>query len=223
MNKISRISTVCFNIEGTLVKHSENIENDVLRTLGLELSEEFNDQVRYFWDNLSKRLQKGQIVERDKIYTLVTEMIPYLSKINLSAEEWFSLSDEVDNAKLIDGVYEILEYLQEQGYYIIALTNWFTFNQFDVLKKLKIFDCFERIFRWDKICVKPHRKELYSLSNTQFRDSIVFIGDCVRNDIKFANNFHIKSTGYKLKYNERSEYFKPTVHIANLLEIKKYL
>jgi len=85
VNKISGIRTVCFDIDWTLVNHSENIENDVLRSLGLQPNEEFNMQVKYFWDNLSRRLQNGQKVERNKIYSLITEMIPFLSEINLSA------------------------------------------------------------------------------------------------------------------------------------------
>ena len=125
MNKISGITTVSLDIDGTLVKHSEDIEDKVLRILGLKPNEEFNSQVSYFWDNLSKWLQNGQKVERSKVYSLASEMIPFLGKINLSGEDWFILSDTVDNLELIDGAYELLEYLQNKGYYIVASTNWF--------------------------------------------------------------------------------------------------
>jgi len=124
---------------------------------------------------------------------------------------------------LIDGAYEILEYLQEHGYYIVASTNWFADDQINVLRKLNILQFFERIFGWDTICAKPHRKALYSLMSIHSRDSIVFIGDSVYNDINFANKSRIKSIGLNLKYEEKSEYIKPTAHISNLLEIKKYL
>jgi len=223
LNKISGITTICFDIDWTLVKHSENIENDVLRTLGLELDEEFNSQVQYFWNNLSQRLQNGQIVKRKKVYELASEMIPYLSKLNLTAEEWYLLSREVDNLTLIDGAYEILEYLQNQGYYMVASTNWFTSDQSSVLKNLKVLDFFDRIFGWDTICAKPHKNALYSLLSMHSRNSFVFIGDSLYNDIYFANRAKIKSIGLNLKYDERNSHIKPTVHVSNLLEIKKYL
>jgi len=223
MSKISGITTICFDIDWTLIKHSKNVEYDMLRTLGFEPDEEFKIQVNNFWNNLSKRLQSGRIVERSNIYDIAFEMIPYLSKINLSAREWYMMSKELDNIQLIDGAYEILEYLREQGYYMVASTNAFVSDQTDVLKRMKILDFFDRIYGWNTICAKPHRKALYSLMNEHSKDSIIFIGDSVYNDIYFANRTSIKSIGYNLEYNDRNEYIKPTAHITHLLEIKKYL
>lgn len=223
MNKISEITTVCFDIDWTLIKHSENQEREVLRLLGLEPSEEFENQVTYFWNNFSKKLQNGQKVEKSKIYRIAEEMIPFLRKINLSAEEWFSLSEKVDDPQLIDGAYEVLEYLQSQGYYIVASTNAFVSEQTKVLKKLNILSFFERIYGWDTICAKPHVKALYSLTSIHSTDAMIFIGDSVYTDINFANKIGIKSIGYNLKYEERENYIKPTVSISNLLEIKRYL
>ena len=223
MNTIAEITTICFDIDWTLVKHSDDIENNVLRKLGLAPNEEFNNQVRYFWDNLSKKLQNGEKVERNKIYSLASEMIPFLSKINLSAEDWFALSDTVDNVELIDGAHEVLDYLHNQGYYIVASTNWFAIDQIKVLKNLGILDFFERVYGWDTICAKPHRNALCSLMDIHLSDSIVFIGDSVYNDISFANKTGIKSIGFNLKYERKSKHIKPTMHINDLLEIKKIL
>jgi 2-haloacid dehalogenase len=223
LTKISGILTVCFDIDWTLVKHSEDIENNVLRSLGIEPNVEFSNQVKYFWDNLSNNLQNGKKVEKSKIYKLASEMIPFLRKINLSAEEWYYLSEQADELSLIDGAYEILEYLQEQGYSLVASTNWFVKDQTNVLRNLKILDFFDRIFGWDTICAKPHKNALYSLMSMHTRDSIIFIGDSVYNDIYFANKTKVKSIGYNLKYNERNGHIKPTAHVSNLSEIKKYL
>lgn len=223
MNKISGIKTICLDIDWTLVKHSYDIEDKVLRILGLQPNEEFNNQVKYFWDNLSKWLQNGRKVERSKVYSLASKMIPFLGKINLSAEDWFILSDTVDNLELIDGAYEILEYLQSQGYYIVASTNWFASDQIKILRSLGILGFFERIFGWDTICSKPHRKALHTLMAERSRESMVFIGDSVYNDIHFAKECQIKSIGFNLKYGDKSRHIQPTVHVKDLCEIKKYL
>jgi HAD superfamily hydrolase (TIGR01549 family) len=223
MNKISGITTVCFDIDWTLIKHSENIEDDVLRTLGFRPNEEFRKQVKYFWNNLSKKLQNGKKVEQSKIFRIAEEMIPFLREINLSAEDWYDISLKVDEITLVEGAYEVLEYLRDNGYYIIASTNNFVSEQLGVLKKLDILDFFERIYGWDTICAKPHRKALYSLVSLHSPESIIFIGDSVYNDINFANKIGIKSIGYNLQYGEREHYIRPTVSITDLLEIKKYL
>lgn len=223
MNKISGLTTVCLDIDWTLVKHSENQEDDVLRMLGLEPDPEFKKQVRYFWDNLSKKLQNGKPVEREQIYDLAEKMIPYLKKIDLTGEQWYSASEIVDEIELIDGAEELLKYLQTQGYYIVASTNTFADDQARVLKKLKVFDYFDRIFGWDTICAKPHRKALFSLLSLHSSDSMIFIGDSVYTDINFANKVGIKSIGVNLKYKDREHYIKPTIHVSSLLEIKNYL
>lgn len=223
MNKISEITTVCFDIDWTLIKHSENQESEILRILGLEPNKEFENQVVYFWNNLARKLQNGQKVEENKIYSIAEEMIPFLRKINLSGEEWFKLSQKVDNPELIEGAYEILEYLQSEGYYIVASTNAFVSQQIKLLKKLNILNFFDRIYGWDTICAKPHRKALYSLISIHSTDAMIFIGDNVYTDINFANKMGIKSIGYNLKYEDRQHYIKPTASISDLLEIKKYL
>ena len=55
------------------------------------------------------------------------------------------------------------------------------------------------------------------------RESIVFIGDSVYNDIHFANKSRIKSIGFNLKYGDKNRHIQPTVHVKDLCEIKKYL
>lgn len=223
MSKISGITTVCFDIDGTLVKHSASQQDDVLRTLGYEPSAEFREQVECFWNNLPKKLQNGKVVEKEKVYRLAESMIPYLRKIRVSGKEWYLLSEKVDKIELIDGAYEILEYLQEQGYYIVASTNTFASYQTNVLKDLKILSFFDRIYGWDTICAKPHRKAIFSLVSMHSTESIIFVGDNVYTDISMANKIGIKSIGYNLQYGDRESYIKPTVHISDLLEIKKHL
>ncbi|MDF2866294.1 MAG: phosphoglycolate phosphatase [Clostridia bacterium] len=223
MNKISGITTACFDIDWTLVKHTDNQGSAIMRKLGLEPSQEFENQITNFWNKLPKKLQNGQKVEKCKIYSVAEELIPFLREINLSGEEWFRISEEVDEPKLIDGAYEILEYLRNEGYYIVASTNAFVSDQVKVLEKLGILDFFERIYGWDTICAKPHCKALFSLMNIHSTESMIFIGDSVYTDINFANKTGIKSIGYNLKYGDREHHIKPTVNISDLSEIKRYL
>lgn len=223
MSKISGITTVCFDIDCTLVNHSLEQEYMLLRNLGFEPDEEFRNQVWYFWDNVAKKLQNGKPVEKEQIYIAAEEMIPYLRKINLSGEEWYKLQSELDTPALIDGAYEILEYLQNEGYFIVASTNAFVSDQMSVLKNLNILQFFDRIHGWDTVCAKPHRKSLFGLISIHSADSIVFIGDSVYTDIHLANKVGVKSIGYNLKYGQWQKHIKPTVHINDLLDIKKHL
>lgn len=223
MSKISGITTVCLDIDWTLVKHSLDQEYMLLRNLGFQPDEEFKNQVVNFWANVAKKLQNGKPVEKVQIYSAAEEMIPYLRKINLSGEEWYNLQSQLDETELIDGAYEILEYLQNSGYYIVASTNGFAADQVSMLRKFDILQFFERIYGWDTICAKPHRKALYSLLSVHPKESIVFIGDSVYTDINLANKLGIKSIGFNLKYGQWQNHIKPTVHITDLLDIKKHL
>jgi 2-haloacid dehalogenase len=221
---ISGITTICFDIDWALIKHSSNLEDKVLRLRGFEPSEEFNEQVIHFWNNLYKKLQNGQKVEKSKVYSIAEKMIPFLRKMDLSGEEWFELLNKIDDPQLIDGAYEILGYLQRNGYYIVAFTNAFASDQAQILRKLNILNFFEKIYGWDTVpSVKPQCKALDSLIDMYSTDSIILIGDVVHTDIKFANKVGIKSIGYNLQYGERDHCIEPTIAISQLLEIKKYL
>lgn len=223
MSKISGITTVCFDIDWTLVKHNPDAEYELLRKLNHEPDPEFRRQALDFWQNVSKKLQNGKRVERQQIYEIAERFIPYLRKLNLTGEEWYHLQATIDFPTLIEGAYEILEYLQNEGYFIVASTNAFVSEQTNVLKKLKILDFFERIYGWDTTCAKPHKRSLDQLLKAHSPDAIIMIGDSVYTDIQLANRLGIKSIGVNLKYEKGLKRIKPTEQISRLEEIGQYL
>jgi len=223
LSKISGITTVCFDIDWTLISHQSDEAHRLLRLLGLEHNHEFEKQVSNFWENLSSQLQNGKPVEKHQVYSIAEKFIPYLREINLSGKQWYNLQCSIDTPELIEGAYEILEYLQNQGYFIVASTNGFIADQMNILKKLDILYFFERIYAWDTTCAKPHARSLYSLLSTHSNDAVIFIGDSVYTDIKLANKLGIKSIGFNLKYKKGQKRIKPTAQISKLHEIKYYL
>lgn len=223
MNKISGITTVCFDIDWTLVSHDENEEANTLKLLGLEPNDDFTRQIRFFWDNVSKKLQNGRPVTKEYLCLLADRMIPYLRKHDIKPILWLNAANKCCSTKLMEGAEEILDYLQNEGYYLICSTNWFAEEQVKVLKEHGIFYYFEKIYGWDTICAKPNRRALGSFVQNVGNDSIVFVGDSVETDILFANRLGIKSFGINLKHNKNNMDVKSTYNISSLLEIKNYL
>ncbi|MEG1705621.1 MAG: HAD hydrolase-like protein [Clostridia bacterium] len=223
MNMFSDVTVVCFDIDWTLIAHSSFQEEETLKLLGLKPDLKFTMQMRFFWDNVSEKLQNGKIVTEELLLYWADIMIPYLKENGIMAKDWLEASIKSDKTELIEGAYEILEYLQNKGYFILATTNWFTKNQIEILKYHNIFHFFEKVYGWDTVCAKPNKKALGNLIDGCNNTSFVLIGDSQYTDIQFANRLKIKSIWYNPNNNKTSRKIVATETIFKLSEIKKYL
>lgn len=91
-----------------------------------------------------------------------------------------------DNYKEVEGIREILEYLKSKNKSMVVLSNWFTFNQKERLKKANLINFFDEVYGGD-IFLKPS-KEAYSLACGRYdKKDCVMIGDILNNDVIGAN------------------------------------
>ena len=124
---------------------------------------------------------------------------------------------------LFEGVFEILEYLQ-QTYQLHIITNGFEEIQTKKMKKSGIYDFFDVIITSESVGVKKPNKKIFefALESVNAKASnCIMIGDNLEADIQGALNCGIKAIHFN---SERLKTIpKNITSISHLLELKEYL
>ena len=116
--------------------------------------------------------------------------------------------------KLID----TLEYLRDK-YDLVVLTNWFTVQQAQRLKKIGILKYFTKVYGTDNMLNKPNKEAFIETCKPYKPSECIFIGDSYEVDIKGAIN-----TGLKAIYlNNKKEKKDNCIIINSLYELKDLL
>lgn len=223
---LKNITRVIFDLDNTLIKHEFDHENfKIADLLNVDNNERFKEELSYMFKNQGKYLKKG-IVTKSRVCEAIEICMPILKEECLTGEDVLDAIDYVCSGKLMEGANELLYYLQDRGYQIVALTNWFLSHQVKLLKKLEILEYFERIYAWDNFYAKPHNLAMMrALENTNARENVI-IGDNPIVDIAGAKKFGIHTIGFNIdydKYKENMQRKKADISVKSLVEIKCYL
>lgn len=223
MSKFSGVNRVIFDLDNTLIKHDFEKENiRIAKHLGLEDSSQFREQFDAMFKNNSKYL-KDTIVTRGYFITVIERLMPILKDIGITGKDLLDIIDKYHAGTLMEGAEEILEYLSDKGYQLVAFTNWFGDYQSNILKKLRIYKYFERIYSWDDYFAKPNYfAMLRALENTQPNQNVM-IGDDVHGDVISPKNAGVKTIGFNVNYGRYKNSVKADADITRLIEIKNYL
>ena len=126
----------------------------------------------------------------------------------------------------IDGAYDILKYLNEK-YYIIVATNGPKIATKDKLSKIKCLNLVNKVLSADMFGYMKPRKEFFesiqNLLNNYNNGQYLIIGDSLKSDIGFAMNCEFDSCWFNKNNEELTEQYKPTMVIKKLKELKKVL
>lgn len=223
MTIFSGVKRIMFDLDGTLIKHNFEQENlGLAKHFGMQGNEEFRCQLmNMFATNIE--YVKNRKVSRILFASVIERTMPILSTIGVSGVNLLDAIDEYHSGVLMNNAKEVLEYLYNKGYEIVACTNWFYNSQLKILRKLGISDYFERIYSWDEYYAKPSRYAMErALNNTEPKENVL-IGDSAYTDIAYAKKYGVWSIGFNVDYEKYNSKVKADVDIADLIEIKKYL
>ncbi len=223
MSKFDGINRVIFDLDNTLIKHHFEREHVLIaKHIGLEGSTEFEKQLDNMFSNNLNYL-KNIKVTKEYFCHVIEELMPILKKVGKTGEELLDIIDKYHSGTLMEGADELLEYLHESGYQIVAFTNWFGDYQFKILKKLGIDKYFERMYSWDDYYAKPHHQAMIRALGGTEPCKNVMIGDDVRGDVILPKSCGIKAIGFNVNYSVYKKDIKADADVTHLLDIKKYL
>lgn len=223
MTMFSDVKRIMFDLDGTLIKHNFEKENLGLAAhFGLQGNEEFRRQLQQMFATNIKYIRNRK-VSKEYFASIIQTTMPILETIGVSGMELLDTISLYHSGVLMDNAKDILEYLQEKGYEIVAFTNWFYSCQLMILKKLGIADYFERIYAWDDYFPKPSRYAMIrALNNTEPNENVL-IGDNADTDVAYAKRYGVWAIGFNVDYKKHNSKVRADADIADLIEIKKYL
>lgn len=223
MNRFSGVYRVIFDLDNTLIKHDFEKENLLIaKHLGLKDGAEFKNQLDNMFKNVSKYI-RNKIVTEDYFVSVMENIMPILKETGVTGRELPCLIDKYHSGTLMDGAREVLQYLSDEGYQIVAFTNWFGYYQLNILKKLGISGYFERIYGWDDYYPKPnHFAMVRALEGTEAKDNVM-IGDELQGDVILPKSLGVKTIGFNIDYTKSKNVIRADADVTRLIDIKKYL
>lgn len=126
----------------------------------------------------------------------------------------------------IDGAYDILKYLTEK-YYIIVATNGPRIATEDKLSKINCLSFVNEVLSADMFGYMKPRKEFFeaiqNLLKNYNNEEYLIIGDSLKSDVGFAMNCKFDSCWFDKNNEGLTDQYEPTMIIRKLKELKKIL
>ena len=215
---------IIFDYDDTLIRHDSKRELEyVAEYLGLDFTDELRWQFSSFYSQMGMWLPKGRVTK--KVFGgLLFQIVPLLWQNNISLDEYFKAGEYKEKKIRLatDGVFELLEYLKRQGYYMCILTNGFWSEQTTSIKEQGLAEYFDAIYTWDHYYAKPDKRAFYRALAGTLPENSIMVGNNLLHDIIPAKEIGIYTFGVHLNY-EKENSIMPHVELNNLLELKKYL
>jgi len=223
MSKFSGVTRVIFDLDNTLIKHDyEQLSINISEHLGIKDQVAFRRQLDSMFQESSKYI-KNKIVKIEYFASIIEKFIPMLKDVGVNGIEFLDMIDRYHTGTLMEDAKEVLDYLYDKGYQIVAFTNWFSKYQLNILKKLGIAEYFERIYSWDDYYAKPnHFAMLRALEGTDAKKNVM-IGDDVLGDVILPKSNGVKAIGFNINYGRYVKSVKADADVTRLIDIKKYL
>lgn len=220
------VNRIIFDLDNTLIRHDFEKESEMIaKELGFEGSIAFKIQLYNFFSQGMGDFKWVTITE-ENYAKFIENHIPLLKETGKSGKDFLIAMQKVQPGSLMVGAKELLEYLYNKGYEIVALTNWFYTHQVSVLKKFDILNYFEKIYSWDNYFPKPNRLAMMRAINYGEPYKNVVIGDDPVGDISVAKKCGIKTIGFNIdysKYENCDKLQKADVVVKKLEDIQNYL
>ena len=172
-----------FDLDYTLLIPDWSKEDDYLKkNVALAEQENFFKQKQEILDNFELEYPKYDL----------KSLSDYFKKygFNLSEEVirgWMLHNGENIKDEVVDGVFELFEYLKENNKKIVILTSWFSATQIPRLKRVGLYKYIDKIVAGDD-AMKPNLESfLLAIGDTDKEDCIM-IGDSIKSDKFGAEN-----------------------------------
>lgn len=226
---MKRYTTIYFDLDNTLLDFTKSEHTAITKLLKLyDLPSDDKTAKLYSDINLSfwKAFERGEI-KKEEIFSgrfkKLLEVLGQERDTTAMGEDYFKfLSEGYD---VVDGAFEVLEYLKGKGYKIYATTNGVASTQYKRVKNSGLEPFFDGVFVSEEAGhQKPEKAYFdYVIANTdeKNRDNILVIGDSQSSDILGAVNSGLDSCWYNPEGDE--SHHPCTYIVSNILDIKKTL
>lgn len=124
-------------------------------------------------------------------------------------------------AKLYEGSIETLQYLKENGYVLIFLSNCKTAYMEAHIEAFSLDKYFDRFYCTEQYNFIP-KYEIFEKIKLENEGEFIVVGDRFQ-DVEIAEKHNLKSIGCSYGYGDETELEKATWKIADIREIKKIL
>lgn len=226
---MKKIRNVIWDLDNTIwfypIDHSEII----CRELGIENVKEFCNQWLLMFQNMLNYF-KEKIVTYSKVEKYVEEQMPILSENGITACQLLEVNEQVRLNCIIPNfeAIEFLKYISKKNVRSIAITDWFTDKQKELLESLKLLEYFDEVYGCDNNYFKNSEAGVFRISNIlgiREEDEFVLIGDSLICDIYLANQLGIKGIWYNPEHKEKNNSVMSYTEISSfsLIELRKIL
>lgn len=243
---LSKYKILIFDLDDTLIDNLENVRYAYTKMIE-SIGEKYSEDGFQKWYEIDKRFWKdwqdglidipnhlknetGKKSEEFLNWLRAQRVLIYLdNQVNL--DEAIRLNNIFMNSLTevvvaIDGAYEVLKYLKEK-YYIIIATNGPNVATKDKLSKINCLSFVNEVLSADMFGYMKPRKEYFEaiqkLLNNYKNDEYLIIGDSLKSDIGFAMNCKFDSCWFNRNNEELPEQYEPTMVIKQLIELKEIL
>ena len=103
------------------------------------------------------------------------------------------MKSAVDVSSMIKDADNVLDYLKQENYKLILLTNWFYEVQYEKLEKAGLDEYFDSVYGIDNSFLKPNIKAYKPILDMYEPGSCVMIGDSFKCDVLGAKNTNMTS------------------------------
>ena len=224
-----KYSTILIDLDNTLLDFNK-AEYHAIRTVLKKYSLPYDDKTTALYSKINlmywKRFDKGEIEKKDIFENRFIELFSILGEKRdekAFSKDYFSFLSE--GYYTVDGAEDLLCYLKQKGYYIVAATNGISLTQHKRIR-LSGLDCyFDKVFVSEDTGHQKPEKAYYDfiISNIPEKDrfKLLVIGDSQSSDILGGINSGIDTCWYN-PLGEKSIY-QSNYTISRLSELKAIL
>lgn len=209
---------IIIDLDNTVVMH--NYINEVQRLCkyaGIPYFEEMENEFYNFLSCYGEYVANTRITH-DSLARVIEELMPIMCT-SIPAAEFLRKWRNFDSAVYTKESEEVLRRLKEQGYKVIAFTDWFGKEQRRVLSKLGYLPYFDRVYGWDNSFAKPDGRALRRILKGNAKEECLLMGDSLEKDIACANNEGITSIWLNSKQIINTTAVRPDYVIFSILQV----
>lgn len=172
-----------FDVDDTLIEW-KNEYWDTMKKVFEKLNMEYKEET------LNDIIKAIDTYEEENFYYDKQQMLKHINKVtncNFDTQFLNTIFEEFRNCvpERDEKVITTLEYLKEK-YELVALTNWFKYEQERRMEKFGILHFFSDVFAGEKFKIKPFKESFVKAIGNRLPEECIMIGDSFKNDIKAA-------------------------------------
>lgn len=243
---MSKYKVLLFDLDDTLIDNLENTRyayTKMIESIGIKYSEDglkkWYEIDKNFWQDWQDGLieipshlkcETGKKSKEFLDWLRAQRVLIYFDN-QISLDEAIKLNNLFINSLTsvvleCDGAYDLLKYLKDK-YYIIIATNGPEIAAKDKLLKINCLNLVNQVLSTEMFGYMKPKKEFFEviqkLLNNYNNEEYLIIGDSLKSDVGFAMNCGFDSCWYNKNNEELPIQYKPTIVIKKLKELKKML